>query len=118
MKRTYRLRSPDQFQRVRRDGRTWDTALLVLNAAPSRRKASRCGFVVTKRIGGAVERNRAKRRTREAVRLCYACVAPGWDLVFIIRSPAVAEAPFNTIQTDVERLLKRAGVWREPLPTP
>ena len=114
MKRAYRLRRPEQFQRVRREGRSWGSSLLALNAAPSRRRVSRCGFVVGRQVGKAVARNRARRRVREAVRLVYDRIAPGWDLVFIIRSPDVTTIEFSRIQADVERLLRRAGIWREP----
>lgn len=118
MKRAYRLRHPGQFQRVRREGRTWDSALLTLNAATNRRRSTRCGFVVTKRIGTAVERNRAKRRAREAVRLSYDLIAPGWDLVFVIRSPEVATVEFTQLLAVVRRLLQRAGVLPDPPPSP
>jgi ribonuclease P protein component len=114
MKRTYRLRQPEQFQRVRREGRVWESSLLSLNVASSRRRISRCGFVVSKRIGAAVERNRAKRRVREAIRLVYHQIMPHWDLVFVIRSSTITMVPFEQIQHTVEQLLRRAGVWREP----
>jgi ribonuclease P protein component len=117
MKRAYRLRRPDQFQRVRREGRSWGSPLLTLNAAATKRRVSRCGFVVSKRIGKSVERNRARRRVREAVRLVYDRIAPGWDLVFVARSPALSTVAFAHIQAEVEQLLRRAGVWREPPPT-
>jgi ribonuclease P protein component len=118
MKRAYRLRRPEHFKRVRREGRSWDSPLVVLNAAPSRRRGTRCGFVAGKRIGKAVERNRARRRLREAVRLSYDRIAPGWDLVFIIRSSALTTVEFSRIQALVEQLLRRAGAWREPSPLP
>jgi ribonuclease P protein component len=114
MKRANRLRRSDQFQRVRRVGRSWSTPLLTLNAAPSKRKVSRCGFVVGKRLGKAVERNRARRRVREAVRLGYGHVAPGWDLVFVLRSSELLRIEFTHLQSLVEQLLRRAGAWSEP----
>lgn len=113
MKRAYRLRRPDQFQRVRREGRSWEHPLLILNAMPNRRRVTRCGFVVTKRLGGAVERNRARRRVREAVRLIYPSIASGWDLVFVLRSSALVTIEFERIQTAIEQLLRRAGAWNE-----
>ena len=116
MKRAYRLRRPGQFQRVRREGRSWGSPLLTLNAAPNRRRVSRSGFVVGKRLGKAVDRNRARRRVREAVRLIYDRIAPGWDLVFIARSPTLITIEFAHIQAIVEQLLRRAGIWREPSP--
>jgi ribonuclease P protein component len=116
MRRALRLRRPEQFVRVRREGRTWETPMLALNAAPSRRRGTRCGFVVGKRIGKATERNRARRRVREAVRLSYPQIAPHWDLVFIARSPLLITTSFGHIRTTIESLLRRAGAWREPLP--
>jgi ribonuclease P protein component len=113
MKRAYRLRRPDQFQRVRRVGRSWSTPLLTLNAAQGRRKLARCGFVAGKRLGKAVERNRARRRVREAVRLAYQHITPGWDLVFILRSPELITIDFMQLQMLVEQLLRRAGAWSE-----
>ena len=118
MKRAYRLRRPDQFQRVRRTGRSWSTPLLTLNAAASRRRGSRCGFVVGKRVGKAVDRNRARRRVREAVRLIYERIAPGWDLVFILRSADLATIEFAQVQAVVEQLLRRAGIWTTPQASP
>ena len=114
MKRAYRLRKPVQFQRARRDGRSWSTPLVALNAVGNKRRGTRCGFVVGKRIGKAVERNRARRRLREAVRLAFDHIAPGWDLVFVARSPTVATVKFTELQATVEQLLRHAGIWREP----
>lgn len=84
--------------------------MLMLNAAPNRRRTSRCGFVVAKRLGRAVARNRIRRRVREAVRLLYPQIAPGWDIVFIARSPALAEIAFPQLQALVQQLLQRAGI--------
>lgn len=117
MRRAYRLRRPDQFQRARREGRSWDVPGLTLYAVKNRQRLTRCGFVVGKRIGKAVERNRARRRLREAVRLVYQSFLPGWDLVFTIRSTALLTIPFTQIQDTVEQLLRRAGIWRELPPT-
>jgi ribonuclease P protein component len=114
MKRAYRLRRPDQFQHVRRVGRTFQHRLLRLNVAPNRRKQTRCGFIVSKRIGSAVVRNRARRRVREAVRLQFDSIAEGVDLVFIIRTADVVDVPFAQLQQAVQELLQRAEVWPAP----
>lgn len=116
MKRAHRLRRPDQFRRARREGRTFSSPLLTLNVVAGRRRRTRCGFVVGKQVGTAVRRNRAKRRVREAVRLALPAIAPGFDLVFVVRGPDLLSAPFVSIQQAVELLLRRAQIWRQPPP--
>jgi ribonuclease P protein component len=57
----------------------------------------RFGFTVTKKIAGAVGRNRIRRRLREALRLSTDLKAlPGHDYVFIARSAALS-APFSEL---------------------
>jgi len=114
VKRSHRLRRPEQFQRVRREGYTINHPLLRLNVAPNRRQRTRCGFVVGKRIGKAVQRNRARRRVREAVRLAFHSIVQGVDLIFVIRTPDVAKVTFSHLQHVIEDLLRRAEVWQDP----
>lgn len=116
MKRAYRLRRPEQFRRARREGRSFHASLLTLNVVAGRRRRTRCGFVVGKQLGTAVRRNRAKRRLREAVRLALPAITPGYDLVFVARSPELLDVPFATLQQSVELLLRRAQLWRAPAP--
>jgi len=111
VKRRHRLRRPQQFQRVRREGRIVYHPLIQLNVASNRRKHTRCGFMVTKRLGSAVRRNRARRRLREAVRLMFDHIVVGMDLVFIVRSAEVTTMPFTTLQATIEQLLRRAHLW-------
>jgi ribonuclease P protein component len=73
----------------------------------------RIGFTATKRIGGAVERNRAKRRLREAVRLLLPEHArPGCDYVFIARG-GVTTRPWTRLLDDVKTALIRLAADRE-----
>lgn len=118
MKRVYRLRRPDQFRRVRREGRTYTSPHLALNVAAGRRQRTRCGFVVSKQFGGAVRRNRARRRVREAVRLVLPSIVPGYDLVFVVRGAGVLTLPFSSLQREIEQLLRRAHLWSETAGTP
>jgi ribonuclease P protein component len=114
MKRAYRLRRPEQFRRVRREGRTIATPLLSLTVGVGRRRRTRCGIVVGKQIGGAVQRNRAKRRVREAVRLAFPAITPGYDLIFVVRSPKLSTIAFTELCALIEQVLRRAQIWRTP----
>jgi ribonuclease P protein component len=67
----------------------------------------RVGFTATRRIGGAVVRNRAKRRLREAARLTAPGLAvPGCDYVLIARSGVVGR-PWTRLLDDVKTALIR-----------
>ena len=73
----------------------------------------RAGFTATKRIGGAVERNRAKRRLREAARLLLPALAsPGFDYVFIARG-GVASRPWPRLLDDMKSALIRLAADRD-----
>ncbi len=87
---------------------------LVLQALPGTGGPLRLGFTATKKIGGAVVRNRAKRRLREAARLTLGeAPPPGWDLVLVARD-ATATRPFATLLGDLRGALRQAGVTAAP----
>lgn len=109
MDRPSRLRRNEDFQRVRREGRSYSSAWLVMVIAPNGLDYSRFGFAVGKRIGKAVTRNRVKRRLREAVRLRQPQVAKGWDVLLIVRDP-MTEVPFQELDDALTQLLRRARI--------
>lgn len=117
MQRSQRLRQARDFRRVREGGRSWPHSLLILGVTPNRTQNTRCGFVVSKALGNAVKRNRLKRRVREAVRLVYGQIKPGWDVVFVVRK-GVATASWEQLQRAVHQLLTKANVWRAVLANP
>ena len=72
-------------------------------AGPNR--ASRFGISVKKALGGAVVRNRIRRRIREILRRNRTEIPTGWDIVIHPRH-SVAEAPFAPLETELVRLLR------------
>jgi ribonuclease P protein component len=112
-RRASRLRSPRDFARVRTSGRRVNGRLLSLGYAPGEPEApARIGFSVSKRVGGAVVRNRVKRRLREAARHKVMSLAAGWDIVITAR-PAAAQASYAELDAELHELLTRAALVRD-----
>ena len=88
-------------------------AVLVQARARDDSPIVRAGFTATKRIGGAVERNRAKRRLREAARQILPDLArPGFDYVFIARG-GVTTRPWPRLLDDMKSALLRLAADRD-----
>jgi len=110
MRKELRLRRRRDFDAVFRRGRSWHNELLVLRALPNSLEHNRYGFVTPKRLGGAVIRNRLRRRLREAIRVLPTNC--GWDVVVSPKAPA-ANANFQQLNRAVVDLLARAGILAE-----
>ena len=69
----------------------------------------RCGFTVSKKVGNAVERNRARRRLKAAAeKVLPSSACDGRDYVIIGRK-ATLTRPFNRLIDDLKSALKRTG---------
>jgi ribonuclease P protein component len=99
------------FDRVFQAGRHNSGRLLALRSVPNQLPWSRFGYALPKRVGGAVVRNRIRRRLRELLRLLP--LLEGYDLVISVRPPA-ATASFEELKTELALLLKRARLLADP----
>ncbi len=68
----------------------------------------RLGLTVPRAVGGAVQRNRIKRRLREAFRLHRGRLAPEWDLVLNPRA-SVLRATFPEVERALEKVIARCN---------
>ncbi|MEP7285184.1 MAG: ribonuclease P protein component [Chloroflexota bacterium] len=112
MQRQFRLRHSADFDRLRVEGRTWRHSLLNVAVAPNGLDHNRYGFITSRRLGGAVVRNRVRRLLREVARLATPHLKTGFDVVFIARNE-IAGQPYNKVKDALETLLKRARMWQE-----
>lgn len=110
MRKEERLRKGEQFASVYRNGRILSNSLLVLRVNPNDLLFNRYGFVVSKRVGNAVIRNRIKRRLREIT--TSISIKEGWDFVITVRSQA-SKAGFIEFKKALEDLLVRGNYKKE-----
>jgi ribonuclease P protein component len=99
-----RLRRRPEFQRVYDQGWKTHGRFMTLFVLPNRLECSRLGVSATRKIGGAVDRNRAKRRIREVFR--SSTIPSGVDLVVVPRHGAI-DAPWDELMGDFRMLLSR-----------
>jgi ribonuclease P protein component len=96
------LRHAD-FERVYKQGRRHFSAHMTVFYLPRPEvHEMRIGFTVSRALGGAVDRNRMKRRLRECVRACWPEVAPNADVV-VNPKKSLLTVDFAALQQEVRR---------------
>ena len=117
LNRALRLRKNSDFQRVRQQGRSVTSRLLILAWTPNDEARVRVGFVISKRISKhAVTRNYIKRLLGEAIRPVLADLPVGLDIVFSARGQILG-ADLSTLRQDMSTLLRRARLLATPSAT-
>ena len=121
-----RLSRSSDFQRIYRQGSSTASRFLVLytfkRPADAGEDEPRLGLSVSKKLGGAVVRNRIKRLLREAFRGCAGQLAQEYDLVLIARPQLLdlltreGAGEKGVVAGAVRELLTRAGVFTEADP--
>ncbi len=94
-----------EFDAVYRAGKRRSSSHFTVFFRANELPQSRFGFSIKKALGGAVVRNRMRRRLREIVRCHRQEIAAGWDIVIHPKS-SVMHAEFATLTADLLRLLK------------
>jgi len=109
MERRLRLRRTSDVRQVYEEGKSWVHPSLVLIARPNKLGFSRVGVTASRKVGGAVARNRAKRLMREAARRLYPRFGSGWDVMLVARA-AILEMKEPQVEEALASLLRRAGL--------
>ena len=99
-----------EFRRAYARGKSYVSPVVVAYVLKNRSRTLRVGITTSKKIGGAVERNRARRVIREAFREIAPKVRPGYDIVFVARG----RTPFvksTQVREQMLRQMRDAGIF-------
>ncbi len=98
-----RLLKRPEFRRVYEEGRRESARICTIFTRSNGLPQTRLGITTPSALGGAVVRNRIKRRLREVFRLNQSRIPGGWDVVLNPR-PKIASMPFESLTREILRL--------------
>ena len=110
----HRLRRSTDFAAAVRGGRRSGRGTIVVHLLvdePAVDEPARAGFVVSKAVGGAVTRNKVRRRLQHLIRSRLGALPPGSRLV-VRALPAAASASYETLGADLDVALAAARTPR------
>jgi len=109
MKHTCSLQKNRDFQHVYKKGKSSGSKYLVVIVLKNNRGLNRLGISASKKVGHAVQRNRTRRRLKEAYRLLEQHVRSGHDIVILPRAGS-ADAAYATLASQLKHLLHKQGM--------
>ena len=106
------LKLNKDFRRLYYRGKSVASPCLVSYAMKSRQKGVRYGITTSKKIGGAVERNRSRRVIRAAFSQLEEKIDGNWDIVFVARS-RTSKVKMQDVLKEMTEHFKKLGVINE-----
>ena len=103
------LRRKADFEAIGRNGTVRSSRLLVLRSMRTSEARTRIGLSTPRTLGGAVQRNRVRRRLRDLVREQLGAAEVGCDLLLIAR-PEASTAGYAELREALRSLLERSGI--------
>jgi ribonuclease P protein component len=112
VQRRLRLTRSDDINRVRQNGRSLANAILVLGFLPNDLNQNRIAVIAGRSVGGAVQRNFAKRRLKSAIQSLIMNFDQGFDLVLVARKP-ILSVDYSLIVKGLRNLALQAGLMKD-----
>ena len=109
MKFTISLRKNYEFRRLYNKGKSAASQYAVVYCRRNGNKENRLGVTVSTKLGGAVQRNRIRRRLKEIYRLNESKLLPGYDIVIVARMKSRA-VEFGELQSSVLALFRKLNI--------
>lgn len=100
----YRLKRRKEFNSAWNRGKKYHTAHFIIIILENKLGPTRLGITVSRKVGGAVQRNLVKRRLREIFRINYPVLKPGVDFSIIAKKGSTSLS-FEEFQSEIKHLL-------------
>ena len=112
MKDIVTLNKNRDFNRMYSRGKSYVTSSLVVYVLRNRQKEVRIGITTSKKIGNAVQRNRARRLIRESCRKIISDIKPGYDIVMVARKRTV-QVKCDVVLKALTKMLSEANILKK-----
>lgn len=112
MKDIVTLNRNRDFNRMYSRGKSYVTSSLVVYVLRNRQKEVRIGITTSKKIGNAVQRNRARRLIRESCRKIISDLKPGYDIVMVARKRTV-QVKCDVVLNAMTKMLSEANILKK-----
>lgn len=112
MTRSSRLTRSEDIKHVREEGHSFAQRSLVIGCLPNQTSINRIAIIAGRSVGGAVQRNLAKRRMRSAFQSIQRELTEGFDLVLIARKPILTQ-DYSKLLDEMRALFEKADLMKE-----
>ena len=112
LKKERRIRKNNEYRLVYKYGKYEVGRLCVIYRMPVAKQPTRIGFVTGKKVGGAVERNRARRLMKEVYRLHQHEIREGYHIVVVGRGN-MSKVDYNKAEKEMMYLFRRSKLLKE-----
>jgi ribonuclease P protein component len=107
-----RIKRASEIRNLFKNGKRVSIAGAKMFFLPNNREFNRIGFPLPRGFGNAIERNRAKRFSRETYRNLKSYLNTGYDILFLVYPPAEKDS-FHSRCDQFQSLCKKAGLLKE-----
>ena len=109
LKQQYRLKKKYQFNYVYKVGKSCHGKFLMLVYSPSKNQNVKIGVSVSKKVGNAVKRNRARRLLREAITPFLNSIEKDFNVI-IVAKQSIENQKLEPVKSDLAKVLNKAGL--------
>ena len=112
MKRAVTLKENHEFRRLYQKGASAVSGSMVIYCRRNKLGHNRLGITVSVKLGGAVVRNRARRRLREVYRLNKPALKQGYDMILVARTRTLSGS-WKELNDNFLRLCRKVNILEE-----